>query len=96
MAYKRKLSGKIKRLRKERRISEEEIELNNDAAVVQHYLTRAAEREVKSATVEIHILTYPLVWGWTVEAIPSDSTQAIRTLRCRRAKSCFDGYRYID
>ncbi len=76
-----------------RSIAEEELELAGDEAVVRMHLTRAMACAVKSVSVEAHTLTHPLVYGWRVQAAPSDRTQVVRMLKRQLGRACFDRYR---
>lgn len=77
-------------------IAEGETSLDSDEAVVKKHLTRAVECATKSANVKSHILTHPLVYGWTIADAPSDNMQIVRTLREELNWSCFDAYKQKD
>lgn len=76
-----------------RSIAEEETKLSVDEEVIRHHLQRAVQCALKSVDVTAHTLTHPLLYGWKVEAAPSDNLQVVRMLKRQLGWECFDEYR---
>lgn len=76
-----------------RGIAEDESRLGRDEAVIRKHLERAMSCAVKSASVEEHTLTHPLVYGHHVAAAPGDRKQILRELKGQLSWDCFAGVR---
>ena len=72
-----------------RGVAEDETRLGRDEGVIRKHLERAVACAVKSAAVEEHMLTHPLVYGHPVAAAPGDNKQILRELRRQLSWDCF-------
>lgn len=76
-----------------RSIAEEETNLSGNEEIIRHHLQRAAECALKSVGITAHTLTHPLLYGWQVEAAPSDNLQIVRMLNRQLGWECFNNYK---
>lgn len=76
-----------------RSIAEEETKLSANEEVVRHHLQLASECALKSVGITAHTLTHPLLYGWQVEAAPSDNLRIVRMLKKQMDWECFNKYK---
>lgn len=79
-----------------RRISEIEIELSGREETVKFHLNRAFVLATKSAAIQCHQLTHPMLSGWKVQASPTDSLKMVRLMNKDLNDHIFDIYRHAD
>lgn len=77
-------------------IVEMEIQAENCETVVRKHLERAYECAAKAASVIEHKLTLPLLFGWDIQAAPSDNTRMLKWFQNELKKDYLYGYRNTD
>lgn len=74
-------------------IAQMEIHRKGDENTVRTHLNRAMECVRRSAMVEEHTLSHPLLWGWRVSAAPGESNQLVQRMKSDLAQCDFDQLR---
>ena len=74
-------------------IAEKEIQADNREVVVREHLERAYACSSKAATVTGHKLTLPLLFGWEIQAAPSDNLRILRWFQTELKKDYLCEYR---
>ena len=74
-------------------IVEQEIQAENCETVVRKHLERAYECAIKAASVAEHKLTLPLLFGWEIQAAPSDNFRMLKWFQNELKKDYLSEYR---
>ena len=77
-------------------IVEMEIQAKNCETVVRKHLERAYECAAKAAFVTEHKLTHPLLFGWKIQAAPSDNFRMLEWFQSELEKDYLSEYRNAD
>lgn len=77
-------------------IVEQEIHAEKCEAVIQKHLERAYECAVKATSVAKHKLTLPLLFGWEIQAAPSDNLRILKWFEIELQKDYLCEYRNSD
>lgn len=77
-------------------IAEKEIQAENCETVVKKHLKRAYECAAKAASIVKHKLTLPLLFGWEIQAAPSENLRILRRFRDELQKDYLCEYRNTD
>lgn len=77
-------------------IAELEAERGGNEEVVRKHLERALDLAVKSTDVKSHSLDLPLLYGWKIDAAPTDNKQCIGLFKREIDNKCFDLYRETE
>ena len=74
-------------------IVEKEVQNENCENVIRKHLERAYECATKAAAVTEHKLTHPLLFGWEIQATPSDNSRMLEWFENELKKDYLSAYR---
>lgn len=77
-------------------IVEKEIQTGNNETVIRKHLERAYECATKAAFVTEHKLSHPLLFGWEIQAAPSDNFRMLEWFQKELKKDYLCKYQNAD
>lgn len=77
-------------------IVEKEVQTGNNETVIRNHLEKAYECATKAAAVTEHKLTHPLLFGWKIQAAPSDNFRILEWFQSELEKDYLKEYRNAD
>lgn len=77
-------------------IVEKEVQNENNETVIRKHLEKAYECATKAAAVTEHKLTHPLLFGWKIQAAPSDNFRMLEWFQSELEKDYLSEYRNAD